>query len=119
MTRAVEHLQVQDQHAQREQVKEDPKVEQRNKQCAIANFRFLIANCSFHRMADPVHLQPACRTLNLELFLPASFTADPVVPDSLCFQHFYAVAVSHSLFDLVMGEARADLLFEIRQFQAQ
>jgi hypothetical protein len=79
----VEDQQIQHQHAQREQVEENPEVEQ------------------------PASLK------DQELFLSAQASTLPSVPQAVGLHHFVAVGFAHALLDLDPSEARANFLRKI------
>jgi hypothetical protein len=112
MAGTVKDLQVEHQHAQREQIKENPEVEQGTALEMLKNCYYLMVPCK----------TDACRACDSTMggsFLPSSFAADPVFPNAIGLHHFYALALAHGLLDLVVGETRANFLVQICEFQCQ
>src|ERR1700689_720773 len=53
------------------------------------------------------------------LLLPSPLAARPIIPNTKSLEQFQAIGLADGLLDLLMSQARANLLGQVRQFNAE
>lgn len=107
----MKHTQIDDQHAQRENVETNPEIEQDGaRKCQE------IINVLVRLLMKPGGILPSIQQSKFhsrKLFLPSSFAVLPIVPQPKSLEQIHTVGIPHGLLDLVVSKAWADFVIQV------